>query len=69
MTRIAKTAPKPIALVAAFASTKRAGDLVRLWAHRRRSRAALDTLDAHALRDIGLDRMTAEAEATRPFWR
>jgi uncharacterized protein YjiS (DUF1127 family) len=33
-----------------------------------RSRARLATLDDHLLRDIGLTREDAEAEATRPIW-
>lgn len=33
-----------------------------------RQRAALRRLDDAALADIGLDRQTAEREASRPFW-
>ena len=33
-----------------------------------RSRAALDDLDDHLLRDIGLTREQARAEARRPIW-
>ena len=33
-----------------------------------RQRQALKSLDADALRDIGLDRAEASAEAARPFW-
>ncbi|MEO0359677.1 MAG: DUF1127 domain-containing protein [Pseudomonadota bacterium] len=40
-----------------------------LWLQIRRERRALDTLDARMLRDIGLDREAAEAEARRPCWR
>ncbi len=42
---------------------------VTLWRQRMRARRALSRLDAHLLRDIGLDPMTAEREATRPFWQ
>ncbi len=36
---------------------------------RRRERAMLARLDAHLLRDIGLDQPAATAEAQKPFWR
>jgi uncharacterized protein YjiS (DUF1127 family) len=39
------------------------------WEQRRRTRNALKLLDRHLIKDIGLDPLTAEAEATRPFWR
>ena len=35
----------------------------------RRTRLALAHLDAHLLRDIGISREAACAEAQRPFWR
>lgn len=34
----------------------------------RRQRRALERLDMHLLRDIGLDYPTAKAEAQRPLW-
>ncbi len=43
------------------------GWLMRLDALRRSRRALADMSD-HQLRDIGLDRETADAEANRPFW-
>ncbi len=39
------------------------------WETRHRTRQGLKRLDAHLLRDIGLDPMSAAAEASRPFWR
>jgi uncharacterized protein YjiS (DUF1127 family) len=48
------------------------GDLaarIRLWRHRARSRRQLLWLDERQLRDIGLDRVTAQEEAYKPFWR
>jgi uncharacterized protein YjiS (DUF1127 family) len=39
-----------------------------LWSQRRRTRAALRALPEHMLRDIGLTRSAADAEARRPFW-
>ncbi|MFN3845771.1 MAG: DUF1127 domain-containing protein [Paracoccaceae bacterium] len=38
------------------------------WETRQRSRKGLTRLDAHLLRDVGIDPMTAEAEARRWFW-
>lgn len=36
---------------------------------RRRDRQRLGQLDAHLLRDIGLDAQEARNEADKPFWR
>lgn len=38
------------------------------WSERRRTRGHLKHLDDHLLRDIGLDRLTAQKEANRQFW-
>jgi uncharacterized protein YjiS (DUF1127 family) len=38
-------------------------------ASRRRHRAKLGQLDAHLLRDIGLDPQDARAECEKPFWK
>ncbi|SIS89629.1 DUF1127 domain-containing protein [Phaeovulum vinaykumarii] len=60
----ARTAP-------ASAPVKLAAALVRMaetWHTRLRSRQALAHLDAHLLKDIGLDREHAQIEARRPFW-
>ena len=40
-----------------------------VWRGRRRQRAALATLDARLLDDIGVDRQAALREAAKPFWR
>ena len=42
---------------------------LRLWQQRARGRQQLRDLDDHALRDIGITRLQAEAEAAKPFWR
>ncbi len=42
---------------------------VMLWDFRYRSRNGLSRLTPHQLRDIGLDPMSAAAEASKPFWR
>lgn len=39
------------------------------WRFRARTRHQLARLDARMLRDIGLDPMTADKEATKPFWQ
>jgi uncharacterized protein YjiS (DUF1127 family) len=39
------------------------------WQERARQRRALRHLDEHMLRDIAVDRASAEAEARKPFWR
>jgi uncharacterized protein YjiS (DUF1127 family) len=44
-------------------------DTVRLWQERVRGRRQLTTFDDHLLRDIGVTRLQAEAEADKPFWR
>jgi uncharacterized protein YjiS (DUF1127 family) len=47
----------------------RALDTVRLWQQRAQGRQQLRTFDDHLLRDIGITRLQAEAEAHKPFWR
>jgi uncharacterized protein YjiS (DUF1127 family) len=44
-------------------------DQIMLWQERGRSRRCLAALDDRMLRDIGIDRATAEREASRTFWR
>ncbi len=43
--------------------------VVTKWDTRRKTRRALRDLDSHLLKDIGLDRLTAQAEAAKPFWQ
>lgn len=47
----------------------RAAVLVMTWETRAKTRKQLRKLDRHILKDIGIDPMTAQAEAERPFWR
>ena len=42
--------------------------MLRRWYQISRERAALARLDERALKDIGVSRGEAEAEADRPFW-
>lgn len=47
---------------------KHLGQVIGLWLARRRERMALTEMDERLLRDIGIDRLTAQFEADRPFW-
>ncbi|HEX6979784.1 MAG TPA: DUF1127 domain-containing protein [Alphaproteobacteria bacterium] len=47
----------------------RVADRIVSWHERARSRRALLALDDRALRDIGVDRATADWEGSRPFWQ
>jgi uncharacterized protein YjiS (DUF1127 family) len=40
-----------------------------LWQERARQRRNLSGLDDHLLKDIGISRADAEAEAIKSFWR
>jgi uncharacterized protein YjiS (DUF1127 family) len=42
---------------------------LRTCAERSAQRRALARLDDHSLRDIGVARAEAQAEAAKPFWR
>jgi uncharacterized protein YjiS (DUF1127 family) len=53
----------PLAVVAL-----RVAVTLTVWSERRRTRLHLKHLDDHLLRDIGLDRLTAQEEANRKFW-
>jgi uncharacterized protein YjiS (DUF1127 family) len=53
-------------LCAQIAATRR---IVREWRRRHRSRQELRALSAEEIRDFCLDRMVAEHEADKPFWR
>lgn len=43
--------------------------VIGMWRDRARSRRHLLWLNEHQLRDIGIDRMSALHEASKPFWR
>lgn len=51
------------------AAAQAAIDQVREWRERVRSRHALLGLDDHMLRDLGIDRATAQYKGSLPFWR
>ncbi|HCI46268.1 MAG TPA: DUF1127 domain-containing protein [Rhodospirillaceae bacterium] len=44
-------------------------DTLSVWNTRRRQRQQLRTLPDNMLRDIGVSRLDAEAEAAKPFWQ
>lgn len=44
-------------------------DALMTWQQRAEQRRCLRGLDDHLLKDIGLSRFDAEAEAAKPFWR
>lgn len=43
--------------------------IVTKWETRRNSRRSLQNMEPHLLHDIGLDRFSAQVEATKPFWQ
>lgn len=43
--------------------------MIRTAWRRYRSRQRIETLDRHALKDIGVSFAEAEMEANKPFWR
>ncbi len=48
---------------------RRGLDLLLAWSERTRQRRELLRLDDRLLRDIGITRAEATAEAEKPFWR
>ena len=60
---------EPVFAWRAASGLRRVRDTLRLWQDRVRGRQQLRELDDHVLHDIGITRLQAEAEATKPFWR
>ncbi len=54
---------------AALAAVIAAFDRIAAWQARARQRRELAQLDARELKDIGISRAQAEAEAAKPFWQ
>jgi uncharacterized protein YjiS (DUF1127 family) len=65
MTTLRKTTVSLFGLTGATVSTRVFGT----WIARRRGRRALAQLDAHLLRDIGLDAHGAATEVRKPIWK
>jgi uncharacterized protein YjiS (DUF1127 family) len=59
-----RAAPSTVGALLGDAAAK-----LNLWSARRRDRRAIRHLDDHMLRDIGVDRLTAEQIGERPFWK
>jgi uncharacterized protein YjiS (DUF1127 family) len=47
---------------------RRLARMFTAWRDRWEQRRDLEDIDDHLLRDLGLDRAAAAAEASRPFW-
>ena len=62
-------APRGRLLARAASWLGRVRETFRLWQDRVSGRQQLLRLDDHVLRDIGITRLQAEAEASKPFWR
>ena len=60
--------PTPLGRAVQSAFLAIAGPLM-LWQQRLTDRTALQRMSEHMLRDIGIDRAQADAEADKPFWR
>ncbi len=43
--------------------------VVTTWDTRRRTRKHLKDMPRHLLKDVGLDQITANQEAAKPFWQ
>jgi|GEM_PF-492099 len=69
----AQAAPRPIDIATLPGFLVRAAgrvfETLWLWQTRADERMHLLALDDHELRDIGVTRAEAEAEARKPFWR
>lgn len=50
-------------------STRSLRCMLATWRHRAASRRALRGMPEFLLADIGIDRIEAEREAAKPFWR
>jgi uncharacterized protein YjiS (DUF1127 family) len=59
-----RSAPSSIAALLGDATA-----MINVWRWRRRERRTIRHLDDHMLRDIGLDRFTAEQIGKRAFWK
>ena len=59
----------PRAWQALHAALMAAADTISIWRERTRMRRQLLLLDDRLLRDIGIDRLQAQSEAAKPFWR
>jgi uncharacterized protein YjiS (DUF1127 family) len=64
--RVGTTQGRPSALSSwVIRALNRVGE----WSDLTHQRSTLGELDDHMLRDIGIDRATAQMEAQKPFWQ
>ena len=56
-------------LTAILGSVLRTASLLNVWEKRMVERQNLADMDDRILRDMGIDRMSANQEAEKPFWR
>ena len=47
----------------------RLNQLLQLWINRYRQRKSLKSVEDHILKDIGVSRVDALQEASKPFWK
>ena len=47
----------------------RLADVVATWERRARERRALAEMSNHMLKDLGISRIDARRESSKPFWR
>ncbi|MGB7269258.1 MAG: DUF1127 domain-containing protein [Albidovulum sp.] len=69
MTQASKSAIRNYAGIARKTVSWTIVTALKTWRRRMRDRRALSNLDAHMLRDIGLDQMTVDREIRRRFWQ
>jgi uncharacterized protein YjiS (DUF1127 family) len=62
-------APPRLSVASARRLAAVALDLVATWVQRSRERHELQTLDDHALSDLGLSREQVMHEIEKPFWQ
>ncbi len=43
--------------------------VVKLWSRKAKTRRHLAELPSHLLDDVGIDRVNAEQESNKPFWK
>jgi uncharacterized protein YjiS (DUF1127 family) len=61
--------PNRLSLVSAGRLAVSLLDLVAIWFRRSRERRQLQSLDDHALSDLGLSRDQVTREIEKPFWQ
>ena len=71
MSQIVNSAPKVLGFAnraVVKAAVTGLFETIQSWMGRRRSRIALSRLQDHLIRDIGLDALSRDTEASKYFW-